>query len=298
MASSGDSTRQEEKGQSGHRAVLLVTSHHGQVLYRGIPLDYIDRTGHISVWNVAKMISSAVDVLCRCGYTEREAALTDTRRAFLVRQRLVISPRLHSETSKIIDTNILVTATAGKVGKSSRTSNAELRSSGSDVAFVKCAYTGVLFDTNINRPVPYPKWFAEKYCSPLSYIDNSHIQAKKDMVSFPSNAHRTQLKVRHSDTDFNMHVANAEYLRYCMEAATDASISGYFRHFSRDMCWYPVLELDIIYLAQSRPGEMLDVYTWQDEYDIQAIYFSIHRDRTAIAVSAFKFGFGENTSHL
>ncbi|XP_033733156.1 uncharacterized protein LOC117322391 [Pecten maximus] len=296
MDSSDDSRLLEnQKGKrsnGGHQTALSVSSHHAQVLLRGIPLGYIDRTGHLSVWNASKLITETISIMNQRGFYHNKDVGNETRRLFLGRQKLVFSPRLHSDISKIMDTNILVNATPGKVGKSSKTMNMKITDE-SGVMLIKGTFTAILFDTETKRAVPFPKWYVEKFNSTLSYDDNGHIQAKNDV---PSYAYKTQLKVRHSDMDSNMHVSNTEYLRYCMETATDASLSGYYNKYRRDMCWYPLLELDISYLAESRAGEMLDIYTWQDQNDIHFIYFAIHRDGTAIAVAAFEFGFDEVTS--
>ncbi|OWF46528.1 hypothetical protein KP79_PYT26239 [Mizuhopecten yessoensis] len=101
-----------------------------------------------------------------------------------------------------------------------------------------------------------------------------------------------EVKTRYSDTDFNDHVNHTEYIKFCLESATEATLSGYYSHFTSDILWYPVLESDIIHLGESRACDILTVYTWQDETNFQIIHFSIHNHSTSkcAAVATIKFG--------
>ena len=65
--------------------------------------------------------------------------------------------------------------------------------------------------------------------------------------------------------DRNNHVNQSSYIKFCMDAATHASLSGHYVHFNEDMCLYAPLLWTISYVGECRANDELSIYTWQSE---------------------------------
>ena len=95
--------------------------------------------------------------------------------------------------------------------------------------------------------------------------------------------------VPYSDTDSFNHLTHAMYGRYYTDCATNAIKAGLYRHFRDDICWYPVLELDIDYTGDVSAGETIEVRTWQGETP-QKLYFETQRKGGVINSATFVYG--------
>lgn len=95
--------------------------------------------------------------------------------------------------------------------------------------------------------------------------------------------------VPYSDTDSVNHLTHAMYGRYYTDCATNAIKAGLYRHFRDDICWYPVLELDIDYTGDVAAGETIEVKTWQGETP-QKLYFETQRKGNVINSATFVYG--------
>ncbi|XP_060064274.1 uncharacterized protein LOC132544668 [Ylistrum balloti] len=277
--------------------IIYMSSHNGLVLFRGITSSFFNRTGHIGVASLKKFFMHAAMVAFGDGYFDRTKIDTDSTRAFLVSQGMRMSLQLYSDIAHLSSSNLLVEVRAAAVGRTSMTNLYILSCADTKIELARCVTTLVCTSVDSRRPTPLPKWFTEKYKS----VTDTNLDILKDGVKtsrefrhVPQDCFRIEIKTRYSDTDFNDHVNQSEYIQFCLESATGATRSGYYRHFTSDILWYPVLESDIIHLGESRACEMLTIYTWQDKTNIQIIHFSIHNKSSSkcVAVATIKFDTG------
>jgi len=140
----------------------------------------------------------------------------------------------------------------------------------------------VLIDRNTRKATPIPLSFAEKYSKHQKKNVEFSGLGIKDAPKPPTEVFRMKAIPLHSDTDRNSHVNQSVYIRYCSDCATEAALSGVYRHFSSDMCWYPLLEMNIYHANESLANEELSVETWQDPEDFRIIFFVIKRKDTML----------------
>lgn len=147
----------------------------------------------------------------------------------------------------------------------------------------------VLIDRRTRKSVPLPESFLEKYAKHLKKNLNINELSIPECPNISKDVFQLKVLPLHSDTDRNNHVNQSVYFRFCMDCATDAALSGRYRHFTSDMCWYPVLELNVYHVNESHANNELIVNTWQDNDDFRLIYFIIKRKETVIFKASILF---------
>ncbi len=88
-----------------------------------------------------------------------------------------------------------------------------------------------------------------------------------DLPSRPPQYFSQSIQVRHSDTDNLYHVNQANYIKFCLDAGTEATRLGKFRVLTGDLLSYRIKSIECVYKGESVPGDTLAVHVWQDERD-------------------------------
>lgn len=116
------------------------------------------------------------------------------------------------------------------------------------------------------------------------------ISRYSEVPQIPENSYKWQATIRYSDQDSNLHTSQSVYIKLCIDGATSAALNGKLKHFTEDMCFYPVDYLDITYIAESFPEDQLVINLWPDEREPSVLYFLITRNSKNMIYAIIKFG--------
>lgn len=230
--------------------------------------------GYWSVWCTAKMFEAARIMAMYNGFIDfqkidgREAGIV------IVKQGLKLKANLHQKSlnSRF---DILINTQLLQVGKTSLVFNMEFIDGTTKEVFGENIIKSVRMNRKTRRPMAFPDWFYEKY---KSYTESTvpNVLTKQPLPEIPKNAFQFVVVPRHSDTDRNNHVNQSSYIKFCMDVATHASLSGYYAYYTQDMCLYAPLHWTISYVGECVANDNLHVYTWQDDDSAPShIQFSI-----------------------
>ena len=81
----------------------------------------------------------------------------------------------------------------------------------------------------------------------------------------------------HSDTDLNQHTNRNVYQRHAANTGACAAMSGFYTYFKGDLANYRMKRMITYFRGESVPGEVLEIFTWEDEQDKLKLYFKIMR---------------------
>lgn len=91
--------------------------------------------------------------------------------------------------------------------------------------------------------------------------------------------------VRFSDMDFVFHSNQGSYLLYALECAAMAASKGFYSKILDDVCFYPAKSALGLHIAECFAGDVLQVFTWEDEKNPMLIYFIV-KNKNGIAYYA------------
>lgn len=247
-----------------HYEINHATGSSASVSFFGIPYADFDRTGHWAIWYVSKMFEAARILALYNGFIDftkidgREAALV------IVKQQLKLIPKLHEKGMNVKFT-MLFDLRLVEVGKTSVQFVVEFKDGNTREVYGENLIKMVRMSRKTRRPVTFPEWFYEKYDSYRNSYGSTQALPRDALPKIPDNAFKFDLIPRHSDSDRNNHVNQSSYIKFCMDAATHASLSGHYVHFNEDMCLYAPLLWTISYVGECRANDELSIYTWQSE---------------------------------
>ncbi|OWF35681.1 hypothetical protein KP79_PYT04891 [Mizuhopecten yessoensis] len=215
------------------------------------------RFGHLSFDRTIKFLAEGSAEMMRLGFPTKHL-----QQAFCVREKAVGSPKLHKR-SFVKNHDFLLHVSIPRVGTTSYTVFHDILDSSTKERLFRIETKMVNIDYETRRPWKLPTVFIEE-SSRFSSDDRVLITEIQNEIIPPKNAFKTMSRTRYSDTDVNLHVHFVEYYGFCAECASEASQSGYYRHYDDDMCKFPVLEADATFIGEAGPCSNLDVYTWQE----------------------------------
>lgn len=120
----------------------------------------------------------------------------------------------------------------------------------------------VMVNRKTRRPVQLPEIFYKDLDKHLRAVEQCKID-KRVLIAFPENAFTYQLKAYQSDTDWNGHVNQATYIRWCSDAAAVAAIQKHLNHFSRHIELYPCKIMEIHHYGEALVNDELEVVVWE-----------------------------------
>jgi acyl-CoA thioesterase FadM len=191
----------------------------------------------------------------------------------IVKQQIQLNPKLHemtlnSKTSLQFHLKLL------QVGKTSILYVIHFLDGDTKQVLGENYVKFVRMSRKTRRAIAFPEWFYEKYALYMNSSGHPAL-AKEILPEIPETAFKLVVVPNHSDTDRNNHVNQSSYIKFCMDVATHASLSGHYTHFTEDMCLYPSCQWVISYVGESNANDELHIYTWQQEGAIEHLYFSI-----------------------
>ncbi|XP_033730393.1 uncharacterized protein LOC117319750 [Pecten maximus] len=243
-----------------------------------------DRSGHLPIHGALQYTVDGQAELSRL-----EFPTNTLKQAFAIREKTKCSPKLH-QIGFCQDCNISMHVSIPMIGKTSYSIFHDLFDSATMERMLHIETKLVNINPETRRPSQLPSAFTEQYTDFKSDYPVLITDAQEDLV-LPTNAFKTLIRTRYSDTDQNSHVNYSEYYRFCADCASEASRSGYYRHYADDICRFPVLETDVTFIGESPACSNLDVYTWQDNVNVQIINFAIYLKSDRIFQAQFLYSF-------
>ncbi|XP_033733250.1 uncharacterized protein LOC117322443 [Pecten maximus] len=243
-----------------------------------------DRFGRLPIQGVKKFLMDGYHEANKQGFPTELI-----KHAFFIREKVVCSPKLHRNDFPM-DQKFMFRMSIASVGTTSYSVFQELYDPSTMERLLRSETKLVNVDPETRRPTNLPKLFVEQSSKFKSGDCGLITEIQKDIVP-PNNAFRTITRTRYSDMDTNLHVNFAEYYGFCADCASEASQSGYYRHYADDIGRFPVLQTDVTFIRESPSCSNLDVYTWQDTGNVQIIYFAIYLKSDRILLAQFLYDY-------
>lgn len=210
--------------------------------------------------------------------------LTAHNFTFMASTRTEMSSSLYNITRSQMSTlDLKVKIQLGHVGKSSLNSVAQMFNTGSDEALIQNTNQVVFIDKATRKPEQLPDWWMTKY-SGMSLGIGALIVP---LIDIPTDVYEYEMKVPWSDIDRYKHVNYTAYIKYCQDAACDATNSGYYKELSGDFLDYNTKSFEASYKGESVANDILVIKTWQSNSDQFKLYFSIHKKDSVIFQANF-----------
>ncbi|XP_062585930.1 uncharacterized protein LOC134247615 [Saccostrea cucullata] len=254
----------------------------------GIPYSDIDRTGHWAVWRISKMFEAARLLSLLAGFVDYRKIVDEDHALAIIKQQLNLDPELQrASLTPAMKLNFDVELIQLKQTSFTIVTNLKNGTTGKILGenFMKI----VRINRTTRRSSSFPEWFYKKYAAFMN-IPGHPSTEKEELPEIPKNAYKYDVIPGHSDEDVNCHLNQSSYIRFCMDAATSASLNGYYEHYTRDMCLYPSIQWTISYVGESIAGDQLTIFTWQKEHTPDNIQFAIERNGNLIFYASTIFG--------
>lgn len=209
------------------------------------------------------------------------------------RQKFKFGQRFHDNISLFSRFLPKVTYEVVEIGNSTFTIHQQLfdNLSGSSEIFAECLTRVVHVNLKTKQHEALNPEVIDRYSdlyrktSAIWHVKNIFPDDVKKMPSYTMS-----VRVPYSDIDFKQHMSHASYCKYYTDCATNAINAGVYRHFEQDICWYPILEVDIEYRDGLAAGEMFEVQTWQDDENLQHLFFETRSKGDVINRASFVMG--------
>lgn len=240
-----------------------VSRSSASISFYGIPYADFDRTGHWAVWCISKMFEASRALALYNGFLDLAKIYHQDETIVIAKQEIKLNPKVHQIKLKP-QSHLLFDVKLLEVGERSITNVTELRDGSTKERLGETFLKFVRFSRKTRRSISFPEWYIkslELHESP----QKQQFRSKTALPDIPDNAFKFRLVPNYSDMDRNNHVNQSSYIKFCMDAATHASLSGHYVHFNEDMCLYAPLLWTISYVGECRANDELSIYTWQSE---------------------------------
>lgn len=199
-------------------------------------------------------------------------------------QRFTVAKRFYEEAAFRMNLDLLVEPHHVATRSSSTLISLTPRNGGSDSAFVRCHRQFVSIDMKTRKTVDITNAVRQHFGNALTG------QALRiEVLPLPVRHFRYEVRVQHSVTDFLNHVNQSEFLRYCLDAAAQASHAGHLRNFTADLFEYRVRQADLLHQGEGFPGDTLDVAVWEDERRTDTLHFQIMKGTQRVLFCSVSF---------
>ena len=182
---------------------------------------------------------------------------------------------------------ITFTTTLEYIGVTSLAISTVMRETETGLELARNFIQYVHIDGQTRKSKPLPQSFRRQF---VHFVNQSKPPIVKPLI-LPKHlrVHRYSVTVAPSDTDANNHCNNASYVKYCMDAATEASRKGFYSNFLGDVCRYCVKNMQNYFAGECVSGDLLDVYTWSEAESPWRIYFLILKQDKPIFHNSMEF---------
>ena len=183
------------------------------------------------------------------------------------------------------------------VGKSSYTVATDLYDFKSGIKLCSYRTIQVFVDRQSRKPVALPPEIFSGLDDHLKTVERQTIKRDKTPV-IPSNAFQYEIKALHSDSDFNFHVNQAIYIKWCSDAGSMGAVKGHFTYFNRHIELYPLKSTVYHYLGETLVNDIVTVNVWEDcAGPDKILQFAVIRNGKIIFVLKMEF-FDEGPKHV
>ncbi|KAL4228366.1 hypothetical protein ACF0H5_011414 [Mactra antiquata] len=156
------------------------------------------------------------------------------------------------------------------------------------------ALTFVYVDFRTRKPAQFPDWYFEA----KKGKDFGPPMARLSSPKIPDTAFQFKTKCTYADIDFNGHVNQSIYVKWCTDAGTEAALNGHYKNFSHNIGKYPLKSLNLKYIGEGFVDEIFVINTWQDENDPLILHFGIMKNDKLTLVAKFTYWSAEIGARL
>ena len=200
---------------------------------------------------------------------------------FTVSRTITILPAFHKELSlhylKLLPVDIV--SELEFIGRSSQGLKSEMLNKDGKVLAIDHEVL-VNVDEETIRPKPYPSSLLEKFAAFAKPKNQS--KAEKKVAKPEHGFFSYKMKTAFSDTDSNLHVNQAHFVRYCVDCAETATAAAFYSGIKENFLLYGAKSLTTLYSGESRAGEELIIHTWEDASNPLLLYFQIEKEEKSI----------------
>ena len=183
------------------------------------------------------------------------------------------------------------------VGKSSFSFEIKLRNYKTAMPICTAVLTFVFVDFKTRRPVSFPTWFRDESAK-IPWLRDSSPPQRLPTTTCPPNVFRYETKALFSDIDFNGHINQSVYVRWCTDAGAEAASKGIYPDFKHDIGVYDIEKMEVKYIGEGMVNEEFVVLTWQDVIIPRTIHFQVTKQGKPTFVGRFLYGNGSVYSQL
>ncbi|OWF41120.1 uncharacterized protein LOC110462886 [Mizuhopecten yessoensis] len=263
-------------------AVKAVIQHPGMVSG-----DY-DVNGQPKLWQMMRLMGAArffahSHPLDQSGRTFRDfSKMSSDRMTFMISSEIIFYKELYDFSIK--KTPLRMHVLGGYIGSSSLNTITKMFDSTEKVLLSSSVTQVVSIDRETRRPKPLPDWWREKYAASAK----EHVSLKFDKMARPDNASSYECHVSWSDTDAYCHTNWASYARYVVDAAHHSSRKGDLPPFEENLT-KGLHRIELHYCGESFMGDTLTVYSWEDQNNLNSLYFDLCKADKSIFQCKFHF---------
>ncbi|KAH3705059.1 uncharacterized protein LOC127860371 isoform X4 [Dreissena polymorpha] len=142
-------------------------------------------------------------------------------------------------------------------------------------SLITSCMTFVYVDYRTRKSVSFPDWY--NTVKPKQIF----LQAPSRLVTplVPQDAFKFEVFAAFSDMDFNGHVNQSVYVKWCTDAGTEAAIKGHYSGFSGNIGRYPISKFKVKYIGEGFVNDKFEICTWQDKVQPLRLHFVFIKDR-------------------
>ena len=223
----------------------------------GLSFDMFDRCGNVGIGSIGCLTGYDRLFCFRKDLSPWTSKLSDNTAYMIVAQHFHVNIEMYTKAR--LFRPIEVISCLGYMGKSSFSFILDFVDKESSSLLMRCDRHMVAIDRKTERPFVIPDSVRQSVSDYLTRNKTSIPSPPPRPASF----HQYEIKVRHSDLDLNYHVNNANFLKFCEDAAMEACISGFYPSYSGDISWYHVKDAYIRYQGECIAGDLLTVSSWE-----------------------------------
>ena len=148
--------------------------------------------------------------------------------------------------------------------------------------------TFVYVDFKSRRPVPFPGWFRDVRAEKASVLQPLPPQ-RLPTPEIPEAVFRYETRAIFSDIDFNKHVNQSVYVRWCTDAGAEAASRRFYKDFRQDIGVYDIEKMEVKYIGEGMLDDEFVVNTWQDKEIPFTIHFVVTKQGKVSFVGRFSY---------
>ena len=155
----------------------------------------------------------------------------------------------------------------------------------------------VYIDISTRKPMPLPVWLMEA-ASKVPRLQCALPAPRFGAFSLPPDMYKYNVKVFHSDIDYNGHAIWSVYVKWCVDAGTDAAENAFYRDFKGNILNYDVEKMEVQYMGEVLVNEEIVVGTWQEESERKILCFAMSSKNGPVFAARFTYYSDGNKANL